>query len=98
MADITIPPEALEAGARALYSVRCKITAVASGARLSDFEPWEGVATNDQDDYRYEARAAIRAAIKAWPRAQAGTFSDNRHSFPAIFLPLPARDEENDNG
>lgn len=51
MINITIPPAALEAGARAIAeSLRT--------ARLT---------TEAQDGYKPEARAACTAMIKAWP-------------------------------
>lgn len=51
MTDITIPPAALEAGARAIAeSLRT--------ARLT---------TEAQDGYKPEARAAFRAMLEAWP-------------------------------
>ena len=54
MSDITIPPAALEAGARAIAeSLRT--------ARLT---------TEAQDGYKPEARAACTAMIKAWPGMQ----------------------------
>ena len=53
MTDITIPPEAVEAAARAL----CK------DARLF----WPDLTKAEHDIMRGEARAACLAMLKAWP-------------------------------
>ena len=61
MIDITIPPEALEAGARAIAeSLRT--------ARLT---------TEAQDGYKPEARAAFRAMLEAWPEMRISWLSSN---------------------
>lgn len=77
MTDITIPPAALEAGARAAYEERCR--------RISHgrFPPWEQLDRAWKDDHRAEARAACLAMLEAWP----GRKDEWRDGFR--FDPLP---------
>ena len=84
MTDITIPPEAVEAAARALYDVL-----------RSDIDPldWTEIGDWRQDYFRKEATAALRAGIAAWPGF---TTEFRRDSFMGwngglIILPLPTR-------
>ena len=71
-ADITIPPEALEAGARAIAeSLRT--------ARLT---------TEAQDGYKPEACAAFRAMIEEWPMWTINTTNVPGGYLPALILPL----------
>jgi hypothetical protein len=75
MTDITIPPAALEAGARAIAeSLRT--------ARLT---------TEAQDGYKPEARAAIAAALAAWPGMSQLAENDSAsiREMAALILPLP---------
>ena len=76
--DIKIPPAALDAGARTLCSEQ----------RLF----WHGLTAEAQDIIRGEARAAITAALKAWPGMRVSWLASNDG---AIVLPLTteARDE-----
>ena len=74
---ITIPPAALEAGARALARYNC--------------EQWD----NDPDRWRAyftdEARAAIAAALEAWPGMSQLAENDSAsiREMAALILPLP---------
>ena len=73
--DITIPPAALEAGARAIAeSLRT--------ARLT---------TEAQDGYKPEARAAFLAMLEAWEGAKTVRDDGRRQTYvlPALILPLP---------
>ena len=74
MSSITIPPEALEAGARTLCNEQ----------RLF----WHGLTTAAQDIIRGEARAAITAALKAWPGMDVERFMPDSGPY-TIHLPLP---------
>ncbi len=47
-----------------------------------------------RDVYREMARAAIAAAINAWPGRGMRTIMDANGSYPTIFLPLPAPEEK----
>lgn len=82
MTDITIPPEALEAGARVLH------------ANLELFEdlPWEDLSDADQDEYREQIRAAFLAMINAWP----GMFTYKYHDDKTTALILPLAENSND--
>ena len=77
-----IPPEVVEAAARAL----------ADDALLN----WDDV-PYAHNVMRGEARAAIAAALNAWPNAKTLRDDGRRRTYivPAIILPLPqqARDE-----
>ena len=80
MTDITIPPAALEAGARAIAeSLRT--------ARLT---------TEAQDGYKPEARAAFRAMLQAWPGMSqlAENDSANIREMAALILPLPQENSD----
>jgi hypothetical protein len=43
---------------------------------------------------REQARAALAAAINAWPGRGMRTIMDANGSYPTIFLPLPAPEEK----
>jgi hypothetical protein len=43
---------------------------------------------------REQARAAIAAAINAWPDAGMRTIMDADGSYPTVFLPLPASEQK----
>ena len=81
MTDITIPPEALEAGARAIeQSLKT--------ARIT---------LETEDGYKPEARAACLAMLKAWPGMEhdPGALVAETYRDPGkIILPLP---QENTN-
>lgn len=73
--NITIPPAALEAGARAIAeSLRT--------ARLT---------LESDDGYKPEARACFIAVIEAWEGAKTVRDDGRRQTYiiPAIILPLP---------
>ena len=81
MADlnITIPPEALEAAARALCKADGRVPdAVVGPDGMRGFLAWE--------NYKPKARAACLAMLRAWPEAKV-----QYHTVPpssAIILPL----------
>ncbi len=84
---ITIPPEALEAAARAMAKAGYGF----AGIELTD--PY----TADSDYWDHIAHAAIRAALTAWPGMgpirtdqPIGDWCDK---LPAIILPLPKEPE-----
>ena len=63
MSKITIPPAALEAGARTLCNEQ----------RLF----WHGLSTDARDIIRGEARAAFLAMIEAWPEMRISWLASN---------------------
>ena len=83
MTDITIPPEALEAAARAMAKAGYGF----AGIELTD--PY----TADADYWDHTARAAIAAAINAWPGM---TWACRGKGTPPhlLFLPLPTEKRE----
>ena len=84
MADITIPPEAVEAAAKALYEAWCKVHGV-EGTSM----PWEDIDDEERDACFAEATAALRAGIAAWPGMQ---IIEERADMWAVYLeitPLP---------
>jgi hypothetical protein len=88
MTDITIPPEALEAGARAIYFAFTE-------ANIGDGEDrWDRLLPRYRAEYREQARAAFLAVVEMWP--------DMAHRvmpYPALILPLTETSTtENDNG
>lgn len=62
MTDITIPPEAVEAAARADYENWRDLYAV-----RGDTLDWEDIEPQLQNEHRSGVTAAILAALKAWP-------------------------------
>jgi hypothetical protein len=77
MTDITIPPAALEAGARALARYNC--------------EQWDNDPDRWRAYFTDEARAAFLAMIEAWPNRVTVKDDGRRQTYiiPAIILPLP---------
>ena len=77
MSEITIPPAALEAGARTLCNEQ----------RLF----WHGLTTEAQDIIRREARVAFIAMIEAWEGMSQLAENDSAsiREMAAIILPLP---------
>ena len=84
MTDITIPPEAVEATARAM----CK----RAYEHLPEMRE-QDTFTPDADYWMGQATAALRAGIAAWPGMIVGNSLFDGE--PMVFLPLPqeARDE-----
>ena len=92
MTDITIPPEAVEAAARAVHDIDRKIVG------YDEYPPWEELSPRDQRWRTHRALAAIRAALAAWPGmgpiCTDQPIGDWCDKLPAIILPLP---QENAN-
>lgn len=98
MTTITIPPEAVEAAARALYEAWCAFHGVTETSR-----PWEDI--DDDDEERNacvaEARAAIRAALESWPGVTTTSWFENGVRKAVLNIPLPTNEtstKENNNG
>lgn len=81
MTDITIPAEAVEAAAMHLAE-----------NRLPEYS-WLDLDEEMRGMYRDDARAAIRAAINAWPGVYANGLQKGwKHYTPALILPLPPQE------
>lgn len=81
MTDITIPPEAVEAAARAICETEngpCKCMPDECGCTY-----WKAHAT-----------AALRAGIAAWPGATETAANKTRVYFDALILPLPQENRD----
>ena len=79
--DITIPPEAVEAAARAVYETWCKVHGV-EGSSMQ----WEDIDDEERDACFAEAIAALRAGLAAWP----GMWHIKAVDFEGkVILPLP---------
>ena len=84
MPNITIPPAALEAGARAIYLAFTEVN-------IGDGEDrWDRLLPRYRAEYREQARAAFLAIVEAWE----GGLTDQ--SLGPIILPLYAAGETND--
>ena len=85
MTDITIPPEAVEAAARAI----CETFRAAMN--MPNEPEWDASNPTLKDAYRNEARAALRAGIAAWPGSYSLAENDSAviRDVAAIILPLP---------
>ena len=86
MADITIPPAALEAGARAAHDLWRKQSSV--GDDIAEYEQWDDLSRVYKDELRDQARAAFLAIVEAWE----GGLTDQ--SLGPIILPLYAAGED----
>ena len=82
MTDIVIPPEALEAAARAAYETPIP------GASSWGEKPWEEVDGMLREYFVWQASAAIAAAIAAWPGMRIMVDIDTGDD-SALKLPLP---------
>jgi hypothetical protein len=80
MTDITIPPEALEAAARAIWA-SCQSGTLA----------WEDLPSSTRKVIKEEARAACLAMLAAWPgmRAEGVGVGDGVTTYEWLILPLP---------
>lgn len=87
MTDIHIPPEAVEAAARAKYEADC---AVAS--KVFDFPAWDDVPDQIKEWNYEDQRLCITAALKAWPGMvnYRGGWAPvvHNHRKPHLILPL----------
>lgn len=93
--DITIPPEALEAAARAVHNIDRKI------AGEDQWPAWEDISPTDQRRRLHRARAACLAMLKNWPGMKPclAFTGDQSREWPddyvearmgaALLLPLP---------
>jgi hypothetical protein len=78
-----IPDEVVEAAARAIYFVFTQIN-------IGDGEDrWDCLPSRFRAEYREEARAALAAALAAWPDMVERFFPNDPTRAPGIFLPLP---------
>ena len=85
MTDITIPPEALEAAARAMAKAGYGF----AGIELTD--PY----TADAEYWDHTARAACLAMLEAWPWQKHGIH--HRHDVSIPFVMLSMAEVPNDN-
>jgi hypothetical protein len=84
MTDITIPPAALEAGARAAYEEWRR--QFSTGDDFARYEDWDDLSRFHKDEYREQARTAFLAILEAWPEMRISWLASNDG---AIVLPLP---------
>jgi hypothetical protein len=84
-----IPPEVVEAAARAAHDVWRRQASV--GDDIAEYAPWHEMSADLQDEYLDQARAAIAAALAAWPGAYKMLGWDEAAQEPRYewFLPLP---------
>ncbi len=96
MIDPRIPDEAVEAAAKAAYELWCetirKHETDTFGSEIMDdlYQSWDDFGGEVKADWLDQARAAIAAAINAWPERGMRTIMDADGSYPTVFLPLPA--------
>ena len=88
MSEIRIPAAALEAGARAAHDQWRHQCADESDEPVENWQEWDDIDEWEQDSFRAQARAAIAAALNAWPGMRLGKYRDVAGSFDRIILPL----------
>ena len=100
MTDITalhgqyqIPPEAVEAAARAAYAEWVSFC-VTSGGVEDEYRAWDELDDEERIQWRTHATAALRAGIAAWPGMTYAKWRDYGQA-DRLVLPLPTetRDE-----
>ena len=85
MTDITIPPDAMEAAARAAYAEWVSFC-VTSGGVEDEYRAWDELDDEERIQWRTHAIAALRAGLAAWP----GMWHIKAVDFEGkIILPLP---------
>lgn len=86
-----IPPEVVEAAARADYEMTRDEALADHGIMTSvTYCPWEEMSADGQEYYKCHARASIAAALSAWPEMECRpTFGPSR-----IILPLPQENRD----
>ena len=91
MTDITIPPAALEAGARAAHDQWWHECADEACEPVENWREWDELDEWEQDSFRAQARAAFLAIVGAWEGAKIIRDDGRRQTYaiPAIILPLP---------
>ena len=83
MTDIPIPPQAVEAAARAIYYAFTEIN-IGDGK-----DRWERLLPRFRAEYREQATAALRAGLAAWPGMAVNDGCPVWHAYPHLTLPLP---------
>jgi len=81
MSELPIPPEAVEAAARAAYDSW-------QTQRNWSVPAWDKLDEEFRERSRKEARAAFLAMLEAWPGMHQFALPDNRGTFSALILPL----------
>ena len=83
-----IPPEVVEAAAKAIYEAWCAVHGVTKTSM-----PWEEIDDEERQACIAEAIASIAAALNSWPGSEYVYRQPHRravsYSSPAIILPLP---------
>ena len=89
-----IPDEVVEAAARAEYETM-RAEAISDHGAIAEtmYCPWEKVSPDAKEYYMRLARAAIAAAINAWPGATMYGPHPSGHgpTVPQLILPLPQK-------
>ena len=94
MTDIHIPPDALEAGARAAYDQWRHECADEADEPVENWREWDDLDEFEQDSFRAQARAAFEAMIGAWPlmchvpATPSGKWTQNASLAEHLILPL----------
>ena len=88
---ITIPPSALEKGARAAHDQWRHECAVSDNEPVENWREWADLELAEQLGWIEQARAAFLAIVEAWPGMNAKAATDHvmlLNSTPALILPL----------
>lgn len=81
-----IPNEVVEAAAKAAHQVWRMTCAAESDEEISAYREWDELEEHERADWRMEARAAITAALTAWPGML--HIPEHRVRNPVLILPL----------
>ena len=93
MTDITIPPEAVEAAARAAYAEWVSFC-VTSGGVEDEYRAWDELDDEERIQWRTHATAALRAGIAAWPEMEVFSIMSDGEESIVLPLPMETRDEQ----
>ena len=85
-----IPDEVVEAAVKAEYETM-RAEAISDHGAIAEtmYCPWEEVSPDAKEYYMRLARAAIAAALSAWPGMVERHYPNDPTKAPAFILPLP---------
>ena len=93
---ITIPPSALEKGARAAHDQWRHECAVSDNEPVENWREWADLELAEQLGWIEQARAAFLAIVEGWPGMEYKNTCGSYPPFPHMVLPFPMPKEASD--